>query len=414
MVAVPAIDPLSTRYLRLALELDQHIAGLVDAYTGPAALREAVQAQPPRAAAGIADELAALREDVQQSSYPTRRKAYLEVQLVALHTLARKQAGAAISYRDEVRACFDIEPQHVDEAQFEAAHEELDALLPRTTPAASLNERYAAWRSQYAVPPAVAAQLIERIAAEARTRTHAMLPLPTGEQAQFALVQDKPWSGYNWYLGQAQSRVEINTDLPIYAHSLLDLVCHEAYPGHHTEHALKEQRLYHQQGWGEHAIQLINTPECVISEGIAMLAADAIFGEDAYTWAAAELYPLAGIVGNPQHEQQIATARRHMRALTANAALLLHEQGAPPAEVVAYLLRYGMGTAAEAEQQVRFISHPLWRTYIFTYYVGRDLLARWLARGNRHERFTTLLTEQLAPGWVEQQVLAEAHACLRD
>lgn len=409
-----SIDAISMRYLRLALELDQHLVGLVDAYTGPAALRDAVQAQPPRPAAVIATELATLRDEVQQSSYPAPRKAYLAAQLGALATLARKQAGDPISYRDEVRACFDIEPQHVAEDLFEAALEELDALLPRTTPAASLNERYDAWRSQYAVSPPVAAQLIERIAAEARTRTAALLPLPAGEGVQFALVDDKPWSGYNWYLGQAQSRVEINTDLPIYAHSLLDLVCHEAYPGHHTEHALKEQRLYHGLGWGEHAIQLINTPECVISEGIAMLAADMIFGDAAGAWAAAELYPLAGIVGDPQQEQQIATARRHLRAVAANAALLLHEQGAHEQEVLAYLQRYGMGTAAEARQRLRFISHPLWRTYIFTYYVGRDLLARWLARGNRQARFALLLTEQIAPAWVEQQVLAEAGACLRD
>ncbi len=409
-----SMDAISTCYLRLALELDQHFAGLVDAYIGPAALRDEVVAQPPRPAADIASELASLRDVVQQSSYPAHRKAYLVAQLTALHTLARKQAGDPISYRDEVRACFDIEPQQVDEDLFEEALAELDALLPRTSPDASLHVRYEAWCSRYSVLPPVAAQLIERIAAEARTRTAALLPLPAGEDVQFVLVQDKPWSGYNWYLGQAQSRVEINTDLPIYAHSLLDLVCHEAYPGHHTEHALKAHHLYHGQGWGEHAIQLINTPACVIAEGIAMLAADMIFGDHASAWAAAELYPLAGIVGDPQQEQQIATARRRLGAVAANAALLLHEQGAPEAEVLAYLQRYSMGTAAEARQRLRFLSHPLWRTYIFTYYVGHDLLARWLARGNRRERFVTLLTTQIAPSWVEQQVLAEAGMCMRD
>ncbi len=414
-------DPISTRYLMLALELDRQIEGLVDAYIGVPELRASVLAQPLRPAAEIADDLVALHCELHQSNYPVRRKAYLAAQLRALIALARKQAGEVLSYCEEVRTCFDIEPHFIDESLFEEANAQLDALLPRPTPDASLSARYAAWRSQFIIAPDGAMRLIERIAYEARTRTAALLDLPEGEGVQFVLVNDQSWIGYNWYLGNAQSRVEINTDLPIYATSLLDLVCHEAYPGHHTEHALKEHHLYHTQGWGEHAIQLINTPECVIAEGIATLAAEMIFGYDdsptgdSVAWAAAELYPLAGIhlSSAAQAElRQINTARRHLRALDSNAALLLHERGASEADVLAYLLRYAAGTLDEARQRLRFIRHPLWRTYIFTYASGYDLLKRWI--GNRPERFVTLLTEQITPGWVEQQILAEAQLCLRD
>lgn len=414
-------DPISTHYLTLALELDRQIEGLVDAYIGAPELRVSVLAQPLRPAQAIADELVALRYELRQSDYPARRRAYLEAQLRALIALARKQAGDVLAYAEEVRTCFDIEPHFVDESLFEEANAQLDALLPRPTPDASLSTRYAAWRSQFIIAPDVAMLLIERIAQEARTRTAALLDLPAGEGVQFRFVKDQPWSGYNWYLGNAQSRVEINTDLPIYATSLLDLVCHEAYPGHHTEHALKEYHLYHTRGWGEHAIQLINTPECVIAEGIATLAAEMIFGNDgssagdSVAWAATELYPLAGIHLSPADQaelRQITTARRHLRAVGSNAALLLHERGAGEAEVLAYLLRYGAGTLDEARQRLRFIRHPLWRTYIFTYTSGYDLLKQWI--GNRPERFVTLLTEQITPGWVEQQVLAEAQLCMYD
>ncbi|MDP9357730.1 MAG: hypothetical protein M3R02_21060, partial [Chloroflexota bacterium] len=72
---------------------------------------------------------------------------------------------------------------------------------------------------------------------------------------------------YNWYLGQSRSRVEINTDLPIRANALTGLICHEAYPGHHTEWTLKEHHLYRGRGLGEFSIQLIHTPEAVIAEG---------------------------------------------------------------------------------------------------------------------------------------------------
>ena len=46
-------------------------------------------------------------------------------------------------------------------------------------------------------------------------------------------------------------------------------LAHEAFPGHHLEHAWKEQRLVTEQGRVEASIQLINTPEAYISEGLA-------------------------------------------------------------------------------------------------------------------------------------------------
>lgn len=404
------IDSISTRYITLACELDQHIEGLVDAYFGPPELRQQVANRSPRLPQALAADLADLRDEVQASDYPPRRKAYLDVQLRALLAMANGLHGQTLPYTEEVHAYFDIVPEAIPETVFDDAARELNTLLPGRGPVA---ERMTAWREQFEVPPDVARQMIDRIAAEARTRTLALIGLPDGDEVEFQLVSDKPWSGYNWYLGGARSRIDINTDLPMRANLLLDLVCHEAYPGHHTEHALKERHLYQERGWGEHTIQLINTPECVISEGIATLAAEIIFGEDGATWISQEIYPLGGIVGDPEQEQRIAAASRALRAVAGNAALLLHEQGADPETVVQYLMRYSLSTEREARQRMRFISSPLWRAYIFTYYVGRDLLGRWLRRGDRTGRFRTLLVEQIYPSLVEGWVLEEERVCLR-
>lgn len=389
------IDQISRRYIELAFDLEQHVEGFVDAYFGPPKLKARAERRPP---AAIAADLAALRAEAAASGYPAARRGYLEAQLRAMETTARKLAGEPIGYSDEVRACFDIEPPHTPEAAFEAANAALDELLPGAGP---LAERLAAWRRSYEVEPALARQLIDLIAAEARRRTAALVDLPDPDEVRFELVSDKPWSGYNWYLGAGRSLVEINTDLPIRASSLLDLVCHEAYPGHHTEHALKEQLLYHGRGWGEQAIQLINTPECVIAEGIATLAAEMVFGDETWEWAAAHLYPVAGIAGDPERERRIAGAQWTMRALSSNAAAMLHEGGADPEEVVAYIMRYGLRTEREARQLLRFLSTPLWRTYSVTYFVGRQLLGDWIARGDRTTRFRQLLTEQVYPSMLQ-------------
>lgn len=409
------IDDIGTEYITLAFALEQHIEGFVDAYFGPPELRQRVEATAPRAPQELAAAITTLRQQVQATAtqgdggYSTRRKAYLDVQLRAMEASARKLAGEPLAYRDEVRLLFDIEPYQTAEALFEEAIADLDEVLPGDGPVA---ERMDAWKQRFEVAPAVARQMINQIVDEARRRTLAFTTLPDKEAVEFDLVSDKPWSGYNWYLGHAHSRIEINTDLPVRADSLLDLVCHEGYPGHHTEHALKEQMLYRERGWGEHAIQLINTPECVIAEGIATLAADIIFGEEAATWATNVIYPLGNIDGDPEREACIDAARSHLRALNGNAALLLHEQHADPEEVVRYIMRYGLRTEREARQQLRFISTPLWRAYVFTYHVGRDLLKRWMKRGDPQERFRTLLTEQVYPSLVEQWVLEEEQGCL--
>ena len=112
------------------------------------------------------------------------------------------------------------------------------------------------------------------------------------------------------------------------------------------------------------------------------------------------VYPAAGITGDPEREIAINAARAKLTSVPSNAAMLLHETGADPEEVVAYLQRYGLSTEAEARQRLRFISDPLWRAYIFTYDVGRELVLNWLGEGpepERRQRYARLLTEQMTP-----------------
>ena len=313
--------------------------------------------------------------------------------------IVRRVAGEELPYREEVRLLFDIEPAATPEGVYDAAIADLDSLLPGDGP---IVERMVAWRQSYVIPPEVARRLVDVILPELRARTEEFVDLPEDESIEIRMVQDQPWSGYNWYLGNGRSRVDLNTDLPIYAYRLTDLLAHEGYPGHHTEHALKE-RLYTEQGLGEHALQLINTPECVISEGIATLAEKMLFDpHELVRFRRERVYPAAGITGDPEREVAIGAATRILRSVPGNAALLLHEEGRDQEDVVAYLQHYGLTTEAEARQSLHFIADPLWRAYIFTYHVGYELISGWLdqAPAERRSRFRTLLTDQVYPSQI--------------
>ncbi len=41
-----------------------------------------------------------------------------------------------------------------------------------------------------------------------------------------------------------KSRIEINLDFQMEMWDIPTTMAHEAYPGHHTEHAIKEEKLY--------------------------------------------------------------------------------------------------------------------------------------------------------------------------
>ncbi|CAN5735936.1 hypothetical protein BH23CHL5_BH23CHL5_18960 [soil metagenome] len=392
-------------YLRLAFHTNRHFPGFIDAYFGEPATKERALDEPLMEPAELVVECTALLEFLGSLDLPEYRKNYLQKQAVAMHTIARKLGGEDIRYEDEVALCFDIVPERLPEVMFETAIAELDILLPGS---GSVRERMAAYRANYVIDRDQARRAIDLMLHECRQRTLAFVDLPPDETVEISFVQDQPWSGYNWYLGNARSRVDINTDLPIQANDLLNLVAHEAYPGHHTEHCIKGERLFRGRGYRELSIQLINTPECVIHEGIATLAESMIFPDsEAAEWKQAVLYPSIGLNGDAARDGAIQERTTSLRAVAGNAALRRHADGESAETVVDYLATYTLRSTDEARHRFSFIDDPLWRPYVFTYHVGGDLIGRWLdasTSGERQTRFTRLLSEQVTPSQIRGEL----------
>ena len=379
-------------YIRLAHAIDAHAPGFIDGYGGPPEWAD----RTVRPTAEVLEQAEGLLAEVNALPEGPRRR-FLEAQARAMHIQARRLSGEVMRYVEEVRGTYDIEPPREPEATFEAALAELDAALPG---AGELSAREEALRERVTVPRADILRLAEPILAELRARTKAAFGLPEGESFSISLVNDKPWGGYNWPLGNYQSRIDINTDLPVLLPALPDLLAHEGYPGHHSEHALKEQHLARGQGWREHSIQLLHAPECVVSEGIATQALEAVMDRaEVEAWLTGELAPLAGLDPDDLRAYLQATrARTRLERVNGNAALLLHEEGRPEAEVLAYLRHFGARSEAQATKSLQFITAPASRSYVFTYSVGGALVKAALARGEPQAVFRRLLTEPITPG----------------
>ncbi|GAA4018482.1 hypothetical protein GCM10022631_34380 [Deinococcus rubellus] len=383
-------DDLARRYIRLAHALDAHSPGFIDGYGGPAELAD----RTLRPASELLSEAQALQHDVQGEPDPTRR-AFLVAQTRAMHTLARMLGGEVLPYAEEVRGLYDIDPERADLAELDAALRELDAALPGR---GSRDEREEAVRSRVTVPPGELLRVAGPILTELRRRTASQYGLPDGENFSIGLVTNKPWGGYNWPLGNLQSRIDINTDLPVALTGLPDLLAHEGYPGHHTEHATKEAVLVREKGWFEHSIQLINPPECVVSEGVAVNALDAVMtpGEVAI-WLTGDLASVAGIDPDAvQDALRLAALKEKMSSVSGHAALMLHQDGASQREVLDFFRHYAASTPERAQKSLEFISQPTFRAYIFTYSVGGRLVREAIKRGA--VTFGQLLAEPVTPG----------------
>ncbi len=412
---VPVPDAIARDYLLLALRLDQHIPGFVDGYFGPADLKARVDMEQLRSGARLRDDATALLARLDAEVPDPARRRWLAVQARALEAHAASLAGDPIAYADHVAACFDWRPVRLPDSQFEAAAEELDCRIPGP---GTLEERLRAWDAALTIPAERLPAVVDWLVGRFRGSATATFGVPSGEELRVSLVTDKPWSGYNWYDGGLRSRVELNVELPIRAPDLLRTVSHETFPGHHLEHAWKEAGLVMAQGRLEHSVLLINTPECLISEGLANLGYQFVIPPAAEAGLLAELFDRAGLAlaANPVHAREVADtlaairpARHVLRAIGGNAALLRHEDDLDRAAVLDYLVAVGRDTPERAAQRMDFVEHPLWKTYVFVYYEGEELLRRWLEAVPADEqatRFNRLLREAPTPSGIAAELMA--------
>ena len=388
-------------YVRLGLAFDRLERGFVDAWTGPDAVRAAVEQGPTPDPADLARRARELLTELPSAGLPPEREEFLRGQLTGLETSGRVMAGEPVAYLDQVDAYFQVRPTLGDPSTYEDAHRALDELLPGDAP---LIERYTAYRDSASVPVDRLEQAVQEWSTLLRERARTAFPLPDEEVVDYEVVTDRPWAGFNYYLGGYRSTVAINADLPVGLGSLPTLVAHESYPGHHTERCRKQARL---SPLPELDLWLVNTPENLLAEGLADLGLRGL-GLDDWAGLATELYADLGIVYDGERGVRIAGAAAALGGVRQDAAILLHDRGAPVEQAEEHLARWALLSPQRSRKAIAFLTDPLWRAYISTYVEGERLLARWLdarpAEQPVGERFARLLDEQLTPARLQAEL----------
>ena len=371
------------RYLELALRLGRHDADLVDAYYGPEELSRRVEAEELREPAALAVDAQALAEEAAADKW-------LAAQVQSLGATARKLGGERLGYAEEGRLVYGIDPRWHDEEPFRRAAAILDEALPGQ---GDVRERYARWFAETAVPAELVEQAVLDAAAELRRLTREAIGLPDGEEFDLELVTGERWLGYARYLGGLRTRIQVNTDLPLPASDLVPVTSHEIYGGHHTHRVWQETELVRGQGQLERTLDVLWSPEAVISEGVAMTGPALLVGDGQQL--AAEVLGRLGFAYDAELGSRVAEARRLLLPIAANLAMLIHDRGGSPEEARDYADTWSLQpadrVAKQIDSQLRSPSPP----YQHTYWQGLELVEAHVSGDPK--RFRALLTARLLP-----------------
>jgi hypothetical protein len=386
--------PLVRGYVELGLRLGKLVDGFVDCWFGDPATADRVRAEPPPDPRVLAGTAARLSADLAGTDLKPGRRRFLAAQLAALECTAHRLAGARISFGAEVRAYFGTEVTTGDPDRYAEAHDAIGGLLPGPGP---LEDRLRDFYARNEIPPARLQQAVQAVSDRLRERTRELFALPDGERVDYEVVEDKPWNAFNRYHGGFRSSVALNAEAGRAVAALPIVVTHEAYPGHHTDHCVKEARL---GGHDEQVISLVNTPQCLVAEGTAEVAVDALLGPGWGPWTA-EILAGEGLFVEGELVEAVLTQLRRLFPARQDAAILLHDRGADPDDVVEYLRRWLLLPPDRARHMLDFLTDPLWRAYTVTYVEGARLAGEWLAARpagqSTAERYAHLLDDQLLP-----------------
>jgi len=267
-VATADLDSLAQEYLFLELSMGLHDKAHVDAYFGPEDIRESANEaqlsinEVEARSAAMNTELLRAKAAAESDAMRSARIDGLTGRLAALGTRIALNRGQTLTFDEESRRLFGTTAAAHDAAYFRVILGDIDTLVGGE---GELSVRVNEFQNQFVIPPERLGEVFDAAIAECRRRTLLYIDLPENESFSLEYVNDKPWSGYNWYQGDSQSLIQINTDLPIFISRAVDLGCHEGYPGHHTFNALLEKNLVQDRGWLEFSLYPLFSPQSNLS-----------------------------------------------------------------------------------------------------------------------------------------------------
>jgi len=376
-----SMDQIAEKYVKLVLEVGQYDGDFVDAYYGPKEWRDdltKLDSIPLDSFYKRATALIRQTDEFYNENLSEMEKARVTMmlkQLIAVRAKIEMIGGERYSFNEEAKLLYDAVPPSIKYSHFDELLSKLDSIVPGE---GELAARFQDFSDQFIIPKEKLDTVFTTAIAEARKRTLEHFDLPENENFVLEYVNDKAWSGYNYYQGNSQSLIQINTDFPINIERAIDLACHEGYPGHHVYNALIEKHLVNDKGWVEFSVYPLFSPMSLIAEGSANYGIDVAFpGEDRVKYQKEVLFPLAGLdstLADQYFEMKSTMAELTYARNEAARQFLNGEIGEE--DYIRIVQKYALITPEKAAQSLRFVKK--YRTYIINYNHGLKLVGNYI------------------------------------
>jgi hypothetical protein len=375
------IDAAAREYVQLAIALGERDHDSIDYYVGPPEWIEGVHEHPMTFGQirGSALELAKQLESsaVAGPDDETRRREYLIAQLQALAGRVDVLAGKSTSFDAESTALFGVKVEPaLDRRRIAAIRGALERLLGGD---GDLGERYVRFGRGFVIPKERLAAVMSAALAGCRRQTLAHVPLPAGEGVSVTYVEGAPWSGFSTYLGHYHSVLKVNLSFALGPEEVLNLACHEGYPGHHAFNSIRDWKGH---AWPEVAVQPTFSPQSLLSEGAASEALDLAYpAAQRLEFERDVLFPVAGL--DTDRAARYVEVERLIDELRDSEAVIARDYLDRHLEFVRAEQALDENAAmADAVPTLLYVNE--FRSYVVTYTTGRKLVARCV-NGTSHE-----------------------------
>jgi len=369
------IDDIAAKYVKLTLKVGQHHSSYIDAYYGPKEWQPTGEPVELDVLKQLTQQLLINIKEVQVSEDQEQRRAFLQVQLQAAVVFIRQLLKEPLSFEHESLGLYDAISPEVNLADLDLVLNKLAQLLPGDLP---LNQKYNEFQSQFIIDTTKLDAVFQAAINEARHRTKQHITLPEKESFTVEYVNNKVWSGYNWYKGNSFSLIQLNTDFPIYIDRAIDLASHEGYPGHHVFNSQMEQHLVNNKGWIEYSVYPLFSPMSLLAEGSANYGIQVVFNaEDRLKFEQEVLFPLAGLdASKAQKYYQIQALKEELSYIDNHVAAQYLDGMIDKDQAIELLMKYSLVSAKKAQQRIGFIEAN--RAYVINYNLGQDLVHKYV------------------------------------
>jgi len=395
------ISKFGEAFLLLALRINKHIEGYVDFYYGQERLRQIVDCESLTAPNTLLNDVNDLLTQLESQGFDKERTRYIEKLLIAIKTSIEPLCGVEIPFKEMFLRLYDVDLQPINESELDRLVDDFDTAYAGD---GSLAERMKVLRETRTAPEDQVYPMLTEALNITRMKTKELFGviLPETEKILIELVDDSSedkakWAYYNWYLGNFQSRLEVNPKYNIYWSGFMFGAAHEGYPGHHTEFAIKEKTLYRELFQFEHSILLLKSPTLVVCEGIADLAVNVLFSYEEQAELSLQF------CSSEKKEDTVESLTRQFR-VKVNQSLFgynlayhaLFDEWSE-ADLIQYGTNFQVFRLEDLKNIIKIIYDPAHSTTAFLYNLGSKLIINKFGEFPSVKNFRNLLLNPILP-----------------